>query len=442
MYTFIRGNKRYSVKIFCTLSLRFVIRHCFAIVTDAKTLIFRIMPGKSYYGWVLLVIVTLMEALSAFGRTSAFSPFLEQLGKDLQVSQNTISASYTLANLTASLLLPCIGKLFDGLSGCLFSGLLVLAFGILFIILGHCREIAIFLGISCPWILWMGFSGIRTCIRGFEVLDRSMVAIWFDKQRKWATSTACLILAIIASAIPWIVYKLNQRYAWQVLWILQGSYFILFLLPFCLFIKKKHIPFRKQHPRPSNNRNFNFLKTYTFWIFSTILFLQALQNTGLAFHLVPICKSLNVNPESILKSIMGISTLSIIISFIASDFFDKWGPKPLFICFCLSNLLCSLTILSLSHQLSQYAFIMACGFSWGMNHSLMYMTWPYVFGTKNIGTLNGFVSAFVCLGSSLGPLFFSYLKSIYSYQCVFYFLCVVTTLALMGVTRVTVERYT
>jgi hypothetical protein len=385
-----------------------------------------------------------MEALSAFGRTSAFSPFLEQLGKDLHVSQNTISASYTLANLTAGLLLPCIGKLFDGLPGYLFSSLLVIAFGMSFIILGHCREISILLGVSCPLMLWMGFSSIRTCIRGFEVLDRSMVAIWFDKQRKWATSLACLILAVIASAIPWIVYKLNQRYTWQALWMLQGSYFILILLPFCLFIKKKHAPIRKQPPRLSRllkDRDFNFLKTYAFWIFTAILFLQALQNTGLAFHLVPICKELKVNPESILKSIMGISVLSIIISFIASDFFDKWGPKQLFACFCLSNLLWGVSVLFLSCKLSQYAFIVGCGFSWGMNHSLMYMTWPYVFGTQNIGTINGFVSAFVCLGSSLGPLFFSCLKSLYSYQCVFYFLCIATSLALIGLKRVTVERY-
>ncbi|MDR0647119.1 MAG: MFS transporter [Puniceicoccales bacterium] len=400
------------------------------------------MLVKSYYGWVLLVIVTLMEALSSLGRTSAFSPFLEQLGKDLQVSQNTISAAYTLANLTAGLLLPCIGKLFDGLPGCLFSSLLVVTFGTLFIILGYCREVAIFLGVSYPWILWMGFSGIRTCIRGFEVLDRAMVAIWFDKQRKWATSLACLILAVIASAIPWIVYKLNQYYTWQALWMVQGGCFILFLLPFCLFIKKKHIPMPKQHLCPAEGRNFNFLKTYAFWIFTAILFLQALQNTGLAFHLVPICKALKVNPEIILKSIMGISALSIIISFVASDFFDRWGPKQLFACFCLSNLLCGVSVLFLSHQLSRYAFIVVCGFSWGMNHSLMYMTWPYVFGTRNIGTINGFVSAFVCLGSSLGPLFFSHLKSLYSYQCVFYILCFVTSLALMGIKRITVERYT
>jgi hypothetical protein len=382
-----------------------------------------------------------MEALSSFGRTSAFSPFLEQLGKDLQVSQNAISASYTLANLTASLLLPCVGKLFDRLPGYLFSSFLVVAFGILFMILGHCKEVAIFLGVSCPWILWVGFSGIRTCIRGFEVLDRSMVAIWFDKQRKWATSLACLILAVIASAIPWTVYKLNQYYAWQVLWMLQGGCFILFLLPFCLFIKKKHTSTCKQHPRRLNDRDFNFLKTYVFWVFTAILFFQALQNTGLAFHLVPICKELKVNPESILKSIMGISILSIIISFVASDFFDKWGPKQLFVCFCLSNLLCCFTVLFLSHKLSQYAFIVACGFSWGMNHSLMYMTWPYIFGTQNIGTINGFVSAFVCIGSSLGPLFFSCLRSIYSYQCVFYFLCIVTSLMLMGLQRVTIKRY-
>jgi predicted MFS family arabinose efflux permease len=287
----------------------------------------------------------------------------------------------------------------------------------------------------------MGFTGIRTCIRGFEVLDRSMVAIWFDKQRKWATSIACFILAIITAAIPWTVYKLNQRYTWQTLWTLQGSYFILFLLPFCFFIKKKYTLTRKQHPHFSKNRNFNFLKTYAFWIFTAILFLQALQNTGLAFHLVPICKELKVNPESILKSIMGISALGIIISFVTSDFFDRWGPKQLFVGFCLSNLLCSLTVLFLSYQLSRCTFIVVCGFSWGMNHSLMYMTWPYVFGTQNIGTINGFVSAFVCLGSSLGPLFFSYLRSLYSYQCVFYFLCIVMSVALIGLKRVTIERY-
>ena len=60
-----------------------------------------------------LTALTFLEGLSAFGRTSALSPFLPSLCSDLSLSITQISGAYMLANLTAGLLLPFVGKFYD-----------------------------------------------------------------------------------------------------------------------------------------------------------------------------------------------------------------------------------------------------------------------------------------------------------------------------------------
>ncbi len=378
-----------------------------------------------------MLVVTLMEAASHIGHSAAFSPFLEQLSQSLNISKNTISTAYTAANLITGLLLPFIGNLFDHLSGRIFCSGLVIAFGALFFTLGSSQFIVIHMGISAGLVLFICFAGVRTCTRGFSVLTRSITAMWFDKNLKWAASLSGVLLAIIASIVPWFVYRLSQLFSQQHLWHAEGILFILLFLPFCLSIRKN-----KDRTLPSKcacKTDFTFLKKYVFWAFSFALFIQALQNTGLAFHLVHLCNSMQINPEKILKSFMPISIISLFICILSNHAFNRVGPKKIFYCFCCNNIALICSLLFLNQASMQFLFIITCGINWGMIHTLLYMTWPYLFGHRSIGTVNGIAVGFINVGSALGPLFFSYTQSAYSYQALFYILLVATSIALLGI---------
>ena len=68
---------------------------------------------KSFNPVGTLVVLSLLEGFSFFGRTSALSPFLPSLCSDLSLSMTQISGAYMLANLIAGLLLPFVGKYYD-----------------------------------------------------------------------------------------------------------------------------------------------------------------------------------------------------------------------------------------------------------------------------------------------------------------------------------------
>ena len=67
------------------------------------------------YGWIVLILITLIEACSGFGRTSSLSPYVKDLCIDLDLTRSQLSGAYTLANLFAGFLLPFIGKFYDKL---------------------------------------------------------------------------------------------------------------------------------------------------------------------------------------------------------------------------------------------------------------------------------------------------------------------------------------
>ena len=91
---------------------------------------------KSFSPVGTLVVLTLLEGFSFFGRTSALSPFLPSLCSDLSVSMTQISGAYMLANLIAGLLLPFVGKCYDRAGLADFVKAFVKIFGLSFAIIG------------------------------------------------------------------------------------------------------------------------------------------------------------------------------------------------------------------------------------------------------------------------------------------------------------------
>ena len=146
------------------------------------------------------------------------------------------------------------------------------------------------------------------------------------------------------------------------------------------------------------------------------LFFKAFQNTGIAFHLIPICEELGANPELITKSFMAIAVITGFVTFLLGHFFEKIGSRCIIILFLIVGCFYLFCFKQTSHAGAIYFFVFFAGCYWGMNQVVSYMVLPRVFGTDSIGSLNGWASGFMCLGSSLGPFIIGLIKDISSYQ--------------------------
>ena len=75
--------------------------------------IFEVSKNKFFYGWVIVGIGSLGIFTSGAGQSHTFSPFIQVISKDLNISSTSITSAYMIATLFAAFLLPRMGKLVD-----------------------------------------------------------------------------------------------------------------------------------------------------------------------------------------------------------------------------------------------------------------------------------------------------------------------------------------
>lgn len=383
------------------------------------------------YGWIILGIITLFEGLSGFGRTSALSPFLKDLSHDLDLSIFQISIAYSLANLFAGLVLPYVGQSYDRCKTANFLRIYIIVFSGMFIALSMLKFMQFNSFINfCIFLL--GFWGIRTAVHAYTVAGRSTTALWFDKKRGLATALSCFLLSTIASFMPWINYKLHEKYEWYQVWIVVGIIWGTVTFWFCNFIKDpKNRKAIKTVSTTENNEQNNFIKRPIFWLIMLAIFFKEFQNTGIAFHLIPMSEAFGSKPEIITLCFIFISIVNSTVTFVFGHFFEKISVRLILLLFLIFDCCFLFCFKGAASTPLLCCFVVFCGTYWALNQIVNYLVIPKIFGTKSIGKLQGYASSFACLGSSSGPFMIGLIKATSSYQNALTF-CIITSIILLS----------
>ena len=378
--------------------------------------------------WSVLLIVTLLEGLSGLGRTAAFSPFLNDLCRDLSLSRTQISAAYALAHLATMFVLPSIGRLFDRASFPKFLSIFTLLFGISFVGMSGLGAFG-----TIPWvslfILWLGTFGIRMALHSYSIAGRSTIALWFSKKRGVAMGIYTLFTTLIGSAVPSIAWHLHQHFTWAGVWVTIGLLWMwmLALCPFAVKPPPQNVP-TVSSPLPSEQK-----ATYqptVFYFVMTTLFFKAFQNTGITLHLMPMCREFGADAGKVSFGFMPIAVVSITTTFIFGHFFKKMTPATVLLLFLGADLGMLCAAKSLSATVGVYGFILFTGLYYGLNNVVATLVLPVLFGVRKIGALHGWAYAFVSFGSSVGSFYFGWMSDRASYQTALT-LCMVAVFVLM-----------
>lgn len=441
-----------------------------------------------------LTVLTLLEGLSAFGRTSALSPFLPSLCSDLSLSMTQISGAYMLANLVAGLCLPLVGRCYDhrelsyfvflfnlicagsfvaiskldvGVAGrrneyhpvglpkaiigqWLMQGLArvriteamvlswLLMFGFTGLVISFCGNFKIkrriakgfifftvfqflstiftptcFSGLYPLAILWIAFIGIRISVQAYALAGRSVLATHFSKRRGLATGCVQLFLTVVTASTPVVCYNISRHETWGGFFALLGSSFLI-----AVIIIGKGLPSKKPSQPfeavPTGNVFGDHRALFVFiWI---ILFFRNAQNSGIAFHLVPMCLDFGVNPKTVSAAFMPISLLAVGMTFLFGHCFKRVGSRTVLGLFLLSDAGMLHAVKHIDADGMLGLFIACTGIYWGVNNIIASMVIPALFGVRRIGALNGFAFGAVSLGSAIGPFYFGVMKDAASYQ--------------------------
>lgn len=381
-------------------------------------------------GWVVLLVVTILEGLSGFGRTAALSPFLNDLCKDLSLSRTQISGAYSFAHLTTMFLLPYIGRFFDRVSLSCFLRTFVVLFSVTFMGMSGLSNGPLWMKVG---VLWLGYTGIRVSLHSYSIAGRSTIALWFSKRRGMAIGMYTLCTMIIGSAMPSMAYALQQRFSWSTVWFGIGALW-LGMWYVCSFAKKPETNYTNIRSDASSNEP--SYHPVLFYFIMVTLFFKAFQNTGLALHWVPMCHEFGANAKQVSFCFLPMAAISIGSTFLFGHVFKNMGAEIALFLFLMADfgMLCAAKMIATTVGLC--AFIGFNGLYWGLNNVVATLVLPLLFGVKKIGALHGWAYAFVSFGSSVGSFYFGWMSDHASYQfglslCIafsiflLFFLCIV-----------------
>ena len=261
-------------------------------------------------------------------------------------------------------------------------------------------------------ILFFAFVGIRTAVQAYTLAGRSCLATHFSKRRGLATGCVQLCVTIITASTPVICYQISQHWTCGMFFCMLSAVWF-FVLVICDFLPNKKLP---KTPKTATVQHvFSVDKVLFVFLWLTLFFRNA-QNSGIGFHLVPMCRDFGVNAKTVSAAFMPISLLAVGMTFWFGHYFKRLGSRMSLGLFLLSDAGMLYAVKHIDADGMLWLFIACTGIYWGINNIIASMVIPALFGTNRIGALNGFAFGAVSLGSAVGPFFFSVMKDATSYK--------------------------
>jgi len=345
------------------------------------------------------------------GQTYAFSAFIDHFIADLELSRSLVSTLYTVGTLTASFVLPFVGRMFDKYGARIMISVMSLLLGLACIYMGLVRG-ALMLGI--------GFFMMRQFGQGsLSLVSRNVINLWWVRRRGVAMGISGVAVALIGGLSPYIINSMIPVYGWRMTYILMGAMLILFMLPIgWVFTRDRPEdhglqPDGAAAPDPENTErepleaNWTLsqaIRTRAFWLITSSSFVMSMLNTGLAFHLFSIFADSGLSSTmaaSVFVPIAATGALMQLASGIAI------GRVPAHVLQAL-GLFLNATILVMAAKLSSagmaYSFGVVMGVQSGVEMLVISVVYANYFGRRHLGSIGGLAATIGIAGSALGPM--------------------------------------
>lgn len=391
-----------------------------------------------YYGYIIVPAAILGMLMSIPGQTAGFSAFTEPLLGDLKIDRSTLAMSYFLGTMTSGLLLPKGGIFLDTFGTRVTIFLVSLCFGLVLTVFSFCQNILSFLESSLSFldrqiIYVAGLSVLILGIRFFgqgmlPVISNTMISRWFDKYRGKVVAVMGVVNSLCFNAAPFIMATLVGIYTWQ------GTWQILALIAGLVFLIFSWVIFRdspescglevdgiKNGDEDSNAKKEmtgmtieEAKKTLNFKVVTLVLGLYGMTLTGITFHLEAIGIAAGLSKAQAMSIFIPVSFITIPIGFTTAYISDKLPKKILVLILCLTQASAYLCFSFQGTAIGYYLTIVFLGLSGGMFGPIMAIAYPWFFGRKHLGAINGKANSIIVIFSAIGPLIFSLLKDLSS----------------------------
>lgn len=375
------------------------------------------VPAKStpfYYGWVIVALAGFGVFFSGPGQTYSVSVFINSYIQDFGWSRSLVSGIYSFATLAAGLLLFLIGRLVDRFG----QRVMMAAVGLM--LAAACFWNSFVLG---PITLFAGFFMLRLFGQGsMTLVPNTLVPQWFIKKRGRALSIMTIGAFMSSAAFPPINVWMIHTWGWPVAWRVWGVLLCLLFVPLALiFVRNRpeDMGLLPDHAPPEGVAGAGSqahdsyevdwtlkeaTRTRAFWLVLLCVAIPAMVNTGVTFHLVSILGRDSVSPAI---SALVLSLMSIIgfpMTFFAGYIVDRFKVHRVLAYSFIGQLGFLILLIFVHSTATAIVFGVIWGLVNGMERITLNVVWPDYFGRKHLGSIKGFATTFIVIGSAFGPL--------------------------------------
>lgn len=384
-----------------------------------------------FYGWVVTVVATLTVVASIPGQTMGVSVFTDIFIEKTGLSRVGLTVTYLVGTALSALLLPVGGRIFDRMGARWFGVLACVAFGGALAFMAGVDRLSAGMGsvfgsafAAGALVMTAGFFLIRFFGQGLMTLAaRSVQAKWWNRRRGFVGGCTAVVVGFSFALAPlfldWQIRSLGWRGAYLV-----NALVLVFVVgaAVCLFFRDNPEECglemdggwrgrsTRENPDLVWKRDFTLAeayRTYSFWVISLMLGVNALVITAYTFHVIDIARDYGVERRVMLGFFAFAAMVSVPTNLILGIIADHIRIRYLVTFMGFAGAIMGIGITLLPSTLGKALLIAGMGGSSAGFAVVMNVSYPRYYGRAHIGAISGASMLFFVWGSAFGPLAYS-----------------------------------
>jgi sugar phosphate permease len=373
------------------------------------------MPGgKIYYGWWIVLASANAQLLASVLWMQTFGAYLVLMQDEFGWSKTIFSAAFALARFESGFLGPLQGWLVDRFGPRVILTIGMVLFGIGFMLFSRIDSLLGF-------YLTFGLIALGSSLGGFATLMVSLVN-WFSRHRSKAVAFSQAGYALGGFCVPLFVIAL-ERFGWRDTAFASGLIVLVLGIPLVQFVRHRPEEIGEQVdgmplvpsaaggvPEAISFTTRQALRTSAFWLISIGHAIALLTVAALLVHLIPhLTEGMGYTLQRAALVISVMTVFQLLGQFAGGYLGDRLNKRAICAACMLGHALGLLLITWAEGFLPVLAFAAIHGFAWGTRGPQMIALRADYFGPAAFGTILGFSSMVVMLGTMAGPLLAGYL---------------------------------
>ena len=385
-----------------------------------------------YYGWVILAVGSLGGVMTSPGQTYAFSAFLDHIIEDLELSRSLASTLFTAATLSASLVLPFVGRQFDRRGARVTIAVTSLLLGLACIYMSTVRNAA---------MLVVGFFLLRQLGQGsLSLVSKNVINLWWVRRRGVALGISGVAGAMLGGLFPYLINTLIPLHGWRTTHVILGVVVLGVMTPIGWVFTRNRPEDHGVEPDgrtstrgdeadstdsepgapdpggpnpggPATGRPLEVnwalaeaVRAPAFWVVTAGLASMSMLNTGLTFHLFSIFADSGLSSAVTASVFVPIAVTGATMQMVGGLLVGRVPVRALLALSLVLEALLLVLAPALTSVGMAYGFGVCMGVQGGLEMLVAGVIYANYFGRRHLGSIAGLASTLLVAASALGPM--------------------------------------